>query len=45
MPSVAFSLNPDFVTWFKAMGGRGMSRLTNLADGRSELLLNPVEGF
>lgn len=42
---VVRSLNPDFVTWFKAMGVRGRSRLINLTHGRSELLLDPVEGF
>ena len=33
------------VTWFKAVGVRGRSRLINLADGRPELLLDPMEGF
>ena len=31
---VAMSLNPHFVTWLKAMGARGRSRLKSLADGK-----------
>lgn len=30
---VVMSLNPDFVTWFKAVEVRGRSRLINLGDG------------
>lgn len=30
-------LNPDFDTWFKAMGVRGKSRVINLTDGMPEL--------
>jgi hypothetical protein len=42
---VIMSLNPDIVTWSKAMGVRGKSRFVNLVDGRSELLLNSTEVF
>lgn len=42
---VVLSLNTDFVTWLKAMGVREGSRFINLANGRPELLLSPMEGF
>jgi hypothetical protein len=31
---VVMPFNPDFVTWFKAIGARGRSRLKCLADGK-----------
>lgn len=37
------SLNPDFITWFKTMGVSGRNRPINLADGRPELLSDPME--
>ena len=39
------SLNLDFETCFKAVGVRGMRKLINLAIGRPELLLDPMEAF
>jgi hypothetical protein len=36
-------LDPDFLIW--EIGVRGRSRFTNLANGRPELLLDPVEDF
>lgn len=41
---LALSLQPDLVTWFKAMGV-SRNTLICLVDGGPELLLDPMEGF